>query len=165
MAKSIMPKDAFMNFAVLHADTDASASDTLVEAVLNTGLSIRGMLIWLIHLVEVHVPMAEIDMEFQYCLSTRQGLASMPDLIDDGVISRGGLQTKLTTSGLAILEKPHAMHYLPPIPIATPQVSLYVRAAPDDASARNKPCDMRIGFTTAPLDAAAYTEIAETWGW
>jgi len=55
--------------------------------------------------------------------------------------------------------------YLPPIPLATPILSVYAASDVDIASLREALIPMRLGFTTAPLDAAAYTEIAEAWGW
>jgi hypothetical protein len=44
-------------------------------------------------------------------------------------------------------------------------MSVYVQSATAHSDGNGKPVNLRMGFTTAPLDAAAYTEIAETWGW
>lgn len=157
--------DLFLNFKAITCLTDAADSATLAEAKINTGLSIRGMIIWLIHLLEVHMPLAGATCTVRAALSTRQGLTSMPSQIDDGLICRWEQKQDIAAAGALVVVYPHAAHYLPPIPIATPEISLYVDASPDIAGMRAKPVDVRLGMTTSPLDAAAYTEIAETWGW
>lgn len=164
-----MAKDLFMNFADVSAMTDAANSGSLVEAAVNTGLSIRGQLIWLIHLIEVTFPILDLhggtNHQFGMALSTRAGLATMPNIGEGGLIARMTAAMKFTTSGAQMSFTPLVLHYLPPIPLASPQISIYVNTNVDLAGYRAKTIHARLGFTTAPLDAAAYTEIAEVWGW
>jgi hypothetical protein len=167
MARKPQASDLYMNFATLQG-AYASTATNLVEVQVNTGLSIRGALIWLIHQVEFEheaVAQAAVDIEPRYALSTRQGLSVMPGLGDDGVISAGRQLLVIVTSGAMSVQQPQVAQYLPPVPIATPQLSLYLIARVANAAVNSKAAKLRIGFTTAPLDSAVYTEIAEAWGW
>lgn len=163
------PNDMFMNFTDVSVTTDASNSTTLVEGKVNTGLSIRGALIWLVHMIECYMPIKELIGTTAHgmlvALSTRQGLVTMPNIGDDGVLSKFYQVYKLSTQGATELHSPLVNSYLPPIPLATPILSVYAASDVDIASLREALIPMRLGFTTAPLDAAAYTEIAEAWGW
>lgn len=165
MAK-VTSRDLYLNFVALETAIDAANSSTLVEVVLNTGLSIRGGLVWLIHLVELFVrPPGSQAAEFSIALVTRQGLAAMPRVGDDGVICKVNRTMTLITSGMVAPFLPSVLHYLPPIPIACPQISLYCAENADVSGDRGVAIEGRVGFTTTPLDSAVYTEIAEAWGW
>lgn len=166
MAKKTTGSDMFLQFADVSANLHGTDTSILVEGVRQTGLSVRGALIWLIHLVEVHFDLLDLvaasahNMELALC--TRKGLTSMPDVGDHGVICK--LEAAMKTGGGPIVG-PSVLHYLPPIPLAAPSISLYTKSNSHLASWVDSKLEARIGFTTAPLDAAAYTEIAETWGW
>jgi len=54
--------------------------------------------------------------------------------------------------------------FFPPIPLAAPNLTFYA-VMDDDAAHRSLDAHCRIGYTFAQLDAAAYTEIAEAWGY
>jgi len=167
MAKAQTAKDVFLNFVDVSKALDAADSSTLVEGEVNTGLSIRGQLIWIVHCIEVFFADTSVASSIQeLALCTVQGLASMPSLGDKGVICK--VKERLMYAGAAFshaIQRPQVLHYLPPIPLAAPTISLYAKTAADEAVLRGEIIQARIGFTTAPLDAAAYTEIAETWGW
>jgi len=161
------PKDLYMQFADVSVDYDSSDSSTLVDAKVDTGLSIRGQLIWLIHLIEIMFSSddAAQTTHQQVAISTREGLAAMPDLGEAGVLVKAEKQFFFVTSGLALMHQPLALHYLPPIPIAAPSLHVYAQTTIDNSYLRGDTVEIRFGFTTAPLDSKAYTEIAETWGW
>lgn len=166
MAKA---KDLYMNFANVLLSYDASNSATLVSAKVDTGLSIRGGLVWLIHFIDfwfANDPSAG-HVTQQMALSTVNGLAAMPEITDKGLIERVDLQSFYYTAagfqyGVGARKKEN---HLPPIPMASPQVVLYAKTAADITTIRGDAIKCRIGFTTAELDAAMYTEIAEVWGW
>ena len=166
MAGKQSAKDILMQFADIAGNTGA-ASSTLQEQVINTGLSVRGALVWLIHMVEI-IYGGNLTTNFRgvdYAVCTRTGLAAMPQIGDHGVLFRGGLFMDMLTSGAGVREKPHRLSFSPPVPIASPQLSVYVQGVANHADGQNKRCDIRMGFTTVPLDSALYTEIAEVWGW
>lgn len=160
-------KDLYMQFADVSVNLDSSNTTTLVEGNVNTGLSIRGGLVWLIHLIEIIFAEGETTASVtqNIALSTTPDLAAMPDLGDAGVICKAEKQVILVTSGVAFNLQPSAFHYLPPIPLAAPQISIYANTTADNSPLRGDLVEARIGFTTVPLDSALYAEIAETWGW
>ena len=167
MAKREAPRDLFMNFAGIPAVTHATDSSVVQETQIHTGLSIRGALIWLVHLVEVaiHEFTANIN-NVTIAVCTRSGLTVMPDVHDNGVLTKVQARTSgVWASGLAQITNPIRNSYLPPVPLAAPQLSVYTQSSIDHADGRGKDASVRICFTTAPLDAQAYTEIAEAWGW
>lgn len=161
----VAPKDAFMNFKGVKVSLDAADSSALVEARLETGLSIRGGLAWLIHKIEVYMKAADADYTLRVALSTRQGLTGIPLLNDDGTVCYFEERGMLVTEGFPIIQRPLQAGYLPPVPLASAMLSLYAKTAADVATLRAKEIELRIGYTTTPLDAALYTELHETWGW
>lgn len=166
MGKVVKSADAFLNFATFSGTFDAADSSVLVEIPVNTGLSIRGALIWLMHLVEAHFEFVPAAVTARAALSTRQGLVAMPVLGDDGLVALFELTVLFAGAAYAApIIQPLVQHFLPPIPLATPQLSLYTATGADVAGMRGDKVDLRIGFTTAPLDGAAYVEVAEAWGW
>lgn len=165
-ATKMPPKDVFMQFADIEGSTGA-VSNVLGEFVINTGLSVRGALIWIIHMIEIGFA-GSLSGSFkgvEYAISSRGSLATMPELGDHGVLVRGKRLLSFLTSGAALAVEPHRLPFSPPVPIAAPALHLYVQGAADHADGRNKRVDARVGFTTVPLDSALYTEIAEVWGW
>lgn len=170
VARKETPADMFMNWADVSFVLDNADTSTLIEKEIKTGLSIRGQLIWLIHIIEMYWPLgpamgAGPGAVLMAALSTRTGLGSFPLAGDDGVITKMEWGWKVATTGAGMALIPQVAHYLPPVPIAAPTISIYGKTNADSSPIRNKTIEARIGFTTAPLDAAAYTEIAEAWGW
>lgn len=166
--KAEQTPDIFMQFKVLEIDLDATDSTTLVEAEVHTGLSIRGQLLWLIHLVEFFIPMvATVAFNgVSAVVSTIQELAVLPDLGDRGTVAWARKEYDLAGATLgAISDSPQRLAYFPPIPLAAPMLSLYAEGLVDIASMRGRPVIARLGFTTTHLDAASYQELAEVWGW
>lgn len=166
MPKAVGSADLYMNFSSFKGALDGTDSTTLVEVIVNTGLHVRASLIWLIHLVEAHVVYPTAAVEIQVAFSTRQKLASIPELGDNGLIALFGQKTVTSAGGFhSLQEAPQRQAFLPPVPLATPAISMYLATVTDVAGVRGQPVAARLGFTTAPLDAQAYTEIVETWGW
>jgi len=167
MAKAAKAADQFMNFAGVESRTDAVDSTVAEETELRTGLSVRGKLIWLIHQVEwwPTVLTGNID-NIRMAISTRKGLGIVPALTDDGTVCiMENRMVGAAAAGLAEDDSPKKLTFLPPVPIASPTLSVYIASTQNHADAVDKLCAMRIGFTTSELDSAAYTEIVETWGW
>ena len=160
--------DAFLNFKSWISATNATNAETLVEKKLNTGLSIRGKLVWLVHLIEIFIDAraeSGVEARYQWALCTVAGLGALPRLTDKGVIAAGEQLFLFQTNGAESYKTPQQLTYLPPIPLAAPALSLYCRADLDNATFRALDVSVRVGFTTAPLDLGMYTEIAETWGY
>lgn len=155
-------KDAFLQFAVVKVTTDAANSTVLVQATLETGLSIRGGLAWLIHLLEWFLPhQAATLADMSGVLCTVKGLTALPALGDKGVLSRADW----VSNSASEMWQPHRQSFLPPVPIASPSLTLYAKSTADVAGLRGKEAHCRIGYTCITLDAALYQEIAEVWGW
>lgn len=162
-------KDLFLNFASLMLNIGAP-STVLVTALLNTGMSIRGALGWLVHQIQWWIT---DDMDSQVpnalwgVLGTRPALAVMPAPEDDGVIDAAylvwGFAAPATGAFGAELGRPRAFN--PPIPLASPSVTLYGSSMAADANLQGNKMVVRLGYTTTPMDAALWQEIAETWGW
>lgn len=164
MAKAKM-RDLYMNifpFSVTLADP----ADTFVEQKHATGMSIRGGLAWLVHLVEIaFLKGMSVTNHVAVTVSTVANLGAMPDVADKGTLVAGALDHVFTTSGRAFHVRPSAWHFLPPLPIATANISAYAQCESDEVALQLATINGRLGFTTVELDAALYTEIAETWGY
>ena len=168
MGKAKTNLDMFLQFAGLKGRTDAVDTTRLTETHVKTGLSIRGQLVWLLHLVEEQdevVPVTGVEGLLHWGVSTIQGLATMPSITDKGCVVRGRTLLSYQTTGMTSRMTPFALHYLPPVPVAAPELSLYVQMSVNHLTWIDIAVNVRLGFTTAPLDAAMYTEIAEVWGW
>lgn len=173
MGKQAAPADLFMNFMTADLDVVGNPPDTLRSVEIPTGLSVRGGFIMLIHMVAFKL-MGILDTgdRMQVALSTREGVLVPPQLDDDGCIARICRVSQSTAVGTvdAIEEGELVNRFLPPIPLAAPRLFLSEIHGPDGSLVQSTPADerqvrVRIGFTTAPLTSAVYTEIAETWGW
>lgn len=164
--KNEAPADMFMNFAGVASRSHPTSGDTLQETVFQTGLSVRGQLIWLIHLVEFYTALLTANNSgWDVALSTRQGLPTMPQLNDHGLIARiryryGGA----IAAGMFVQPDPQRQSFLPPLPISAAALSVYIQGFADHADSDDQDMPLRIGFTTAPVDAGTYVEIAELWG-
>lgn len=158
------PTDVFMQFTGIDGATHLTDATELMEFILQTGLSVRGQFAWLVHLVEVICKLPVYHAQYiDWCLSTVQGQAVMPELNDHGCIAKGRMELHMITSGSVIVPQPQRLQFLPPIPVASSRISLYVYASIDDASIRGKPVILRLGYTTIALEPKVYLEIAETW--
>lgn len=165
MAKQASSRDDYMNFVgtkvMLGADTSV-----VVKGEIDTSLSVRGGLAWLIHLVEwvMGYWTSPGQLLKRAVLSTRNNLTSYPALYDDGVIDQCIRDTSYEAGGHATdLWMPKRHGYLPPIPIASSKLALYAHTVAHNAASVGEVIECRIGFTTIKLGAAAYTEVAETW--
>lgn len=158
MAERKAPTDLYMQWCALEV---ANSVITVQEAYFNTGLSIRGGLMWLIHLVEFyhHGLMGAAQEGEEMGVSALRGLGQViPKPVDKGCIAYSHLEACLAGG---IFKAPDVHHYLPPLPFAAPNVSLY---AQHDSGAEHR-MFVRIGFTTTPLGAKEYAELAETWAY
>jgi len=159
--------DLYMNFLNVDVTTDAADASALESSEINTGLSIRGGLAMLVHKIEIFFPDELVNGVYLECaLSTRKGLTTMPGLNDGGCIAKARRTPILAGAAYGVLvEYPQTLDFLPPVPLAAPKISLYAAAEADDASYRSKKIEVRIGFTTQPMESKMYLEIAETWGY
>jgi hypothetical protein len=174
---NVSPTDILMQFFSLPLDATAVVVTTLLSAEFNTGLSIRGNYFWYIHRVEWHILMkvlitlgAAWQGVYEMALSARSGLATMPQPEDPGVISYRRLYVDgVVGADSAVYDLSRFDHFLPPVPLATPKLNVYLQGqtgsgvAPTWIAGRKLNC--RVGFTTAPLTAQMYDEIAETWSY
>jgi len=154
-------------FSIVGPTSPAGGSvGDLMEAEASTGLSIRGGFVWLIHMVqfffleEIRIP----DMKLEIALSTRKGLPTMPRPQDSGYIAGRMEAAYAVTTGAWLHGYPLDQHFLPPMPLASPTISAYYQTEGTQGR-ENAEWWARVGFTTAPLTPAVYTEIAEPWGW
>lgn len=161
------PSDLYMNFADISVDLDAANSASLVEGQFKTGLSVRGQLAWIVHSIEVYFADAAVATSIQeLAVCTVGELATMPDLGDKGVIHK--CRERLLYAGAAFaaaVYRPYGKEFLPPVPLASPNLSVYAKTAADDANLRGETIEVRLGFTTVPMDSKLVLEIAETWGY
>jgi len=167
---SATARDLYVNFAVAKSAYDAANTTTLMHATIETGLSIRGGLAWLIHFIDFwFAPNNGANAHTQsLALSTRRDLAAMPGLGDQGLIDRCDTYFLYSTAigqGWYPDLRPVRRPFLPPIPIASPAITLYNVVSINEGSLQGKEVIARIGFTTVPMSNALYTEIAEVWGW
>lgn len=162
MAKK--PTDIFLQFAAWTL-TWPAVSTTLVEEPKNTGLSVRGGLMWLVHLVELLGAFSSgaTNVTIRAALSIIKGATIMPRPADKGYVAGFSSLSRFTTSGMYEQPLPAVLSYLPPVPIAAPNLSGYIVSDTDVPGLDAKELFMRIGYTTEPLDAKGYAEIAETW--
>lgn len=159
------PTDVFMQFAAI-GGVWPGVTTVLTEVALKTGLSIRGGLMWLLHQIEFATsqPAANASI-MSMALSVRDGLVTMPTIEDPGCLAELTMMRLVTTTGATTWAFPHVQHFLPPIPLAAPNLSLYFRTTTDDSGLDTNRASVRLGYTTTPLDAKAYAEIAETWAY
>jgi hypothetical protein len=161
-------RDLYMQFKDISVALNASDSSYLVTDEMDTGLSIRGQLVWLIHLIEVFFQYTTGGSGAQvinFALSTVADLAALPALGDKGCLIVAQKEMAIATNGISYFNAPQQLKYLPPIPLAAPNLSIYAQTTADVSTLRSTTIKARLGFTTAPLDNAMYTEIAEVWGW
>lgn len=161
-SKKDAPKDIFMQFKGI---ADTAEGTTFTAAEFPTGLSIRGALLWLMHVVEFFLPQdshSVINGSYELALSTKKGLTAVPNPLDDGVVAYHTSAIKEATNGGAYIPLVERHDFLPPVPLAAPILYLY---GDGTNAAYTGGIGVRVGFTTEELDAATYTEVAETWGW
>jgi hypothetical protein len=160
------PKDIFMQFASAVDVLVNAATHTVVEVPIATAMSVRGAFIWLVHQVEFDFEewLPNTDAVLRMALSTRQGLAAVPTLDEEGVVAAMTIHEDVVSNGTGVLVLPVTARFLPPVPLATSELSFYFALHAHLAALGNMRCSCRVGFTTAELDAGAYMEIAEVWG-
>jgi hypothetical protein len=163
---NVTPKDLFIQYKDISVLTDGADSTTLVSADFDTGLSLRGGIAWLIHMIACQAEVLNVTAEgVRIALSTLKGKTAMPRLHDKGCIDVFSWVAEFLTSGMFALDAVSRHSMMPPLPLAAPNISLYVQTPTDVAAARGTFVDIRIGYTTMPLDAPIFQEIAEVWGW
>lgn len=164
MAAKSKPQDLFTQFWPIVATLNASNSSTLVEKATKTNLSIRGTFIWLIHAIEWVATFNEPTAIIQRgALSKHADLTAIPDLTDPGCLAEFSMVGGIATEGAVMNAFPILQRFLPPFPFAAGNISLYVKTQADSANWRGKSLRARIHYTTIPVEADLYIELAETW--
>jgi len=175
---NVSPTDIYMQFFNMPLDVTGSLYTTMFSAEYNTGLSIRGEYFWLIHKVEFFwlfkalLTAAAYQGVLKACVSTRSGLATMPEPEDAGVVSYSRWFLNFGTTGTydhkadPITERDF---FSPPLPLAAPKLSVYLQGENGSGSAftwvAGRKLNVRLGITTAPLTSTMYDEIAEAWAY
>lgn len=158
------PADLFTQFFPFEAVLDAADSSVLVEESKNTGLSIRSTFLWLIHAIEWLPAFNEpTSVLLQVALSKLKGESTIPNCVDAGCVAQAGTLSGVATEGAITQWVPYVQRFLPPMPYAAPNLSLYVKTSINSVNWRGKAVRCRLHYTTIPLDSAVYVEIAETW--
>ncbi len=169
-------KDMFANFFPIEPSVYPVADSTLVSQNFDTGLSIRGGLVWLIHKIEWQIQWKlAADAETiagAYCqcgISTKKGLTTQLFLADEGLLDLQELASMaqaVTAAGLQwqFIKDRDSEGFLPPIPLAAPNLTFYAMSS-DVSALLFTWASARILYTTMPVDEATYTEIAEVWQW
>lgn len=157
------PQDLFMQFAAYSVVAHITDPQQLVSADFPTGLSIRGEFIWLMHLIEFSNWNPSIDNWGAMVLCAVPGLVALPDLNDRGVIARDVRYAHLNTNGGWANANPSRHSYLPPIPFASPNITLYAQMQVDEEGQQAVTLECRIGYTTLPVSKDVYLELAEVW--
>jgi hypothetical protein len=89
----------------------------------------------------------------------------MPALGDPGTIIKAK-QVLTVTGGHGYIHNPQQVTYLPPIPYAWPNLTIYAQETEaNHAVLRGDAVEVRCAFTTEKLDSKLVQEIAEVWGW
>lgn len=160
------PADVFMQFADLVGVWPGNTT-AVSEVKMQTGLSVRGGLMWLIHKVSLLMRGHAIGYsQFSAALTTVPELGAVPFYGDKGTIEAWlSALAGAPSAGLAQDPFPRSSHFLPPLPLAAPSLSFYFATADDDSYLDTSQIGVRIGYTTAPLDAKSYAEIAEAWAY
>jgi len=162
------PTDLYMQYVSIPLDCVVQDINILVEASINTGLSLRGNFAWLIHEVEFlwYLDSWAANSWFEACLTSRIGETVMPQLENPGVIDMHRMRCGLASTANDLLDQSKVYHHLPPVPFAGPKLSLYLQAGITGVNwYAGRKLDCRIGFTTQDIDSKMYLELAETWGY
>ena len=164
MPSKSKPQDLYTQFFPFELELATSDSSDLVEDAHGTGLSIRGTYIWLIHAIE-WLPMFNEPTSVQMLLSLSKlkGESTIPGVMDNGCIGEARTLSGVATSGAITQWVPFLQRFLPPIPFAAPNISLYGKTLTDSANWRGVAMRARLHYTTVPIDPDVYVEIAETW--
>jgi len=152
-------KDLYVNYCVIKSTTGADAR-TLSEGVKGTDAGFASKIAWEIHKVEFYRPnFAAAGGIYEMLVSTEGGAVAMPTLQDKGVIAHD----KMISVVNGVLYEPRAHSSLPPVIIASPELSLYVKNSTDDVNFRSVDFLARIHYTTTTLATNTYAELFQTW--
>jgi hypothetical protein len=135
---------------------------------MGTGLSIGGSIIWLIHLIQWELPQAvpPSNVDLILALSTKAGLAVIPELKDPGCIDMGNVGSDIAgASGAYFRDGILTRKYSPAIPLAAPNLSVYTQTLVNTTDWIGGPQTCRVGFTTKDVGPNTYLEIVSTWGY
>ena len=163
-------RDQFLNFFVLTKPSQAAAT-TLSTADFNTGAGVATMLAWRIHKIEWYnegsFSGAADGNAMEVGISTRKSLTVLPSLTDKGTIAVFRLVATVygAGTGMTYVEYPKVQDFLPPMLIATPNISIYIDCTADFAGMQSKTQFVRIGFTSQKLTESAYREVFEPWNY
>jgi hypothetical protein len=156
-------KDIYMNFYNLSVTTETVAT-ALAEGQHHTAMGPSMNIAWEIHSAEVFFPpIAAVTAEIVVAVSTRRGLAAMPELNDKGLVALWRMSHLFSGSVGATQREPQKQNWLPPMLLAAPNLSVYAQASVDTSWTDDAPIPVRIGFTMVTLDTPLYQELFQTW--
>lgn len=168
MPRRTQPSDLYAQVFDMRVVVNTENSTALNEAPHSTGLSVRGNHAWLIHSINLwtHSPVFLPAAHAVYAtVCTVKGMAQIPTPGDPGVVHYFAAGLQYVTEGMTYWKEPMEDRFLPPIPLAAPNISLYVKTSLDTVSLRGIPIIARLHFTTVPMTPEIWTEIAETWAY
>lgn len=155
--------DIYMNWFGMEV-TAAAASNTLSEASMNAMGGVATGKAWRIHEIEWFPnTSATTSIVLDLAISTRKSLSAMPAINDKGLVAVYRLRTFYTANAMDSTEQPIVRGFLPPMIIASPNLSLYCQTNVDHAAQQSVAHRARIGFTVVELDSDAYRELYGTW--
>jgi len=157
-------KDDYLNWFPFKLTTGADSTD-LVELQKNTNASASDKIAWRIHKIQWYTPISasgSANADWQLCLSTRRGLATMPDIIDMGVLDKLQ-QNESAAATTGLIFSPKTVDYLPPFVMAGSNISLYWQGSTNSAVWQNKVLFVRVGYTMVTIAGDVWQEIFQTW--
>lgn len=164
MAGAVAPKttikDAYVNFKRL-AVTATNPITTIACQNHDTGLSSVAGFGWQIHGIQVYIPLIiSAGTVLEIAISTRKDLTIMPKSGDGGCLA----QFIMASTGAQGTISPLQLNdeYLPPMLIASPNLSMYVKASVA-CSLSSTEIQARISYTTKAITDKMYIELIGTW--
>ncbi len=157
-------RDVYVNFFPMQVLFGANAS-VLVQNNHNAPMGMGLGFAWEIHSIDWYPPPFADGASAiaTFAISTRRGLTTMPVLTDKGTLAVFKTSLLWQTSGASYQVLPERTSWLPPVVLASPNMSLYAQVSATHASFNSKLVEARINFTMVELDKALYEELFQTW--
>lgn len=156
--------DLYTQFFVVTNSTDASNSTTLTHTRQSTGLSIDGNRFWLIHAIDYDYTITHAaSNRMRSSLAVTDTFTAFPEMDQPGVIDVNKFHATIVTQGISVDDWVRTANFLPPIPIANPNITLYNNTSVDNVAHRNVETHARIRYTTIPANQATILEVSQLW--
>lgn len=163
MGRKAEARDIYLNWFGMEV-TSAANSATLQETAMNSMGGIATRIAWRIHVIEMFpVIGSTTNLGLTLAVSTRKNLAEMPAINDKGLVCFHKTTLYVVTSGGGIIHQPAVYNYLPPMIVASPNLSFYCQTDINDSPQQSKVHSCRIGFTAVELTSDVYQELYGTW--